>query len=64
MSETVRGTFPFGLDPETVVYFLAPYGCEVVAHEGSEDITARYNPATGRTIRTMPIEPVGYAAKR
>lgn len=31
MSETVRGTFPFGLDPETVVDLLALYGWEVVA---------------------------------
>lgn len=59
-----KGIWHFGLDPETVDDFLAPYGWDVVAHESSEDIAAPYITATGRTIRTMQIEPVVYAVKR
>jgi len=59
-----RGLWHFGLDPEAVDDFLTPYGWEVVAHESGEEIAARYIPATGRTIRTMSIEPVVYAVKR
>ncbi|MBT8425247.1 MAG: SAM-dependent methyltransferase [Silicimonas sp.] len=63
-STVQKGIWHFGLNPETVADFLAPFGWEVVAHESSEEIAARYIPATGRTIRTMPIEPVVYAVKR
>lgn len=63
-STVQKGIWHFGLNPETVADFLAPFGWEVLAHESSEEIAARYIPATGRTIRTMPIEPVVYAVKR
>lgn len=63
-STVQKGLWKFGLNPEDVADFLAPFGWEVLAHESSEEIAARYIPATGRTIRTMPIEPVVYAIKR
>ncbi len=59
-----KGIWHFGLDHETVADFLAPYGWDIVAHESSEKIAARYIPATGRTIKTMAIEPVVYAVRR
>lgn len=59
-----RGLWKFGLNPEAVDDFLAPYGWSVIAHDSSEEIAARYVPATGRTIRSMSIEPVVYAVKR
>lgn len=59
-----KGLWHFGLDPEAVADFLAPYGWDILAHESSEDIAARYIPATGRAIKTMQIEPVVYAVKR
>lgn len=59
-----KGLWHFGLAPEDVAGFLAPYGWDIVAHESSEEIAARYIPATGRTIRSMSIEPVVYAVKR
>ena len=59
-----KGIWHFGLDPDAVADFLAPYGWHILAHRSSEEIAAGYISATGRTIRTMSIEPVVYAVKR
>lgn len=59
-----KGIWHFGLDPKAVDDFLSPYGWDVIAHESSEVIAERYIAATGRTIKTMSIEPVVYAVKR
>lgn len=63
-STVQKGIWHFGLKPNDVADFLAPYGWDVVAHESSEDIGARYIATTGRNIKTMSIEPVVYAVKR
>ena len=59
-----KGLWHFGLGPDDVAGFIEPYGWDIVAHESSEEIAARYIPATGRTMRSMSIEPVVYAVKR
>ena len=54
----------FGLDPDEVTEFLAPYGWHVLEHLDSTEVAARYVPGTGRSIQSMGIEPVVYAEKR
>ena len=54
----------FGLDPDEVADFLAPYSWHVLEHVDSAELAARYIPDTGRTIRSTAIEPVVYAEKR
>ena len=54
----------FGLDPDEVPNFLAQYGWHVIEHLDSAEVAARYIHGTGRTIRSMAIEPVVYAEKR
>ena len=54
----------FGLDPEEVPAFLAPYGWHVLEHVDGAEVAARYIPGTGRTMRSMAIEPIVYAEKR
>ena len=59
-----KGIWHFGLEPESVVDFLAPFGWDVIAHDSSEEFAERYISTTGRSIKTMSIEPVVYAVKR
>lgn len=54
----------FGLDPDEVPNFLARYGWHVIEHLDGAEVAARYIHGTGRTIRSMAIEPVVYAEKR
>ena len=54
----------FGLNPDEVTEFLAPYGWHVLEHLDSTEVAARYVPATGRSMQSMGLEPVVYAEKR
>lgn len=53
----------FGMDPEGVVNFLAPYGWRVVEHLGYEELAERYVKPTGRELASTPIERMVYAEK-
>jgi len=54
----------FGLEPDHVAAFLAPYGWRVVEHVGYDDLAERYIVPTGRTMATTPIERIVYAEKQ
>ena len=56
-------TWLFGMDPEGVPDFLDGYGWRVLEHVGSEELADRYVTPTGRTLQSMPIEPIVYAEK-
>jgi methyltransferase (TIGR00027 family) len=53
----------FGMDPEGIVNFLAPYGWRVVEHLGYEELAGRYVKPTGRELASTPIERMVYAEK-
>ena len=53
----------FGMEPEQVSAFIAPYGWRVLEHLGHEDIADHFVKPTGRTLLTTPIERMVYAEK-
>ncbi|WP_028202488.1 SAM-dependent methyltransferase [Paraburkholderia nodosa] len=46
----------FGLDPQTLPAFLAPYGWRVLDHPEPEAFERRYIAPTGRSLTCMPLE--------
>jgi O-methyltransferase involved in polyketide biosynthesis len=58
-----RDVWIFGLDPQNVSAFLAPYGWRVSEHFGCDELAERYVKPTGRQLTTLPVERVVYAEK-
>ncbi|MFC1543346.1 SAM-dependent methyltransferase [Candidatus Neomarinimicrobiota bacterium] len=54
----------YGMDPEGMADFFAPYGWRVIEHLGYEDLAERYVRPTGRELASTPIERMVYAEKR
>ncbi len=59
-----KGVWRFGLAPERVADFLAPYGWQAIEHVGNEELAQRYVQPTGRKLATLAVERVVHAEKR
>ncbi len=53
----------FGMDPESVPYFVGKYGWRVIEHPTYEELAERYVKPTGRELASMAIERMVYAEK-
>jgi O-methyltransferase involved in polyketide biosynthesis len=58
-----RQLWHFGLQPEEVAEFLAPYGWRLTEQLGPEQIMQRYVEPTGRDLTASEIEWSAYAEK-
>jgi methyltransferase (TIGR00027 family) len=53
----------FGLDPEALRAFLAPYGWRAIEQPEPDELARRYIAPTGRPLTCMPIERTVYAER-
>jgi len=58
-----RQVWKFGLMPEEVADFLAPYGWRLIEQAGPDEFMNRYVRPSGRTLDTSQLEWSAYAAK-
>ncbi|MEE6176335.1 SAM-dependent methyltransferase [Mycobacterium sp. 050134] len=60
---SVRQLWRFGLQPDEVADFIAPYGWRLVEQAGPDDLVRRYVAPTGRELKASQLEWSAYAEK-
>ncbi|BBX66374.1 S-adenosyl-L-methionine-dependent methyltransferase [Mycobacterium saskatchewanense] len=58
-----RQLWRFGLQPDEVADFIAPYGWRLVEQAGPDDLVQRYVAPTGRKLKASQLEWSAYAEK-